>query len=166
MDTRKPSEKQAPPVAKPAGAVTWTKSMYGVIYRYVDGKCVQGWRTHGGELKGGPRLPDETDITYAEALKNPGVMRDYPPPVEPQPVQDSELASLKSELEDYKMLVRSLADGDAWFGNKRIDGIYVYTPDQRMDPNAIADRFEWNGDGPMPEALRSALKAAVEGGKA
>lgn len=76
------SEKQAPPVAKPAGVVTWTK-VYGGVFRYVDGKCVQAWDTGGlrcDYTTQPARISSETDITYAEALKNPGVMRDYPPP--------------------------------------------------------------------------------------
>lgn len=80
------AQSPAPPVAKPAGVVTWTK-VYGGVFRYVDGKCVQGWDTDGlrcDYTTQPARFSSETDITYAEALKNPGVARDYPPPVEPQ----------------------------------------------------------------------------------
>lgn len=57
------------------------------MFRYVDGKCVQGWDTDGLRCDYTTQpacFSSETDITYAEALKNPGVARDYPPPVEPQ----------------------------------------------------------------------------------
>lgn len=76
--------------------------------------------------------------------------------------KDSELASLKSELEDYRMLVRALVVGEIVDGTLNRANEWVLKFD--MEPD-IMFKIHDNGLPIFTPALRSALKAAVEGGK-